>query len=75
MIANSFRHLWTATVFLLTLLFLPAAQVLRAATIEEDIGESRAVPEPLMWVGTNAPTQTESQDLYNIVTNFPAATW
>jgi RHS repeat-associated protein len=74
MITHSFRQPLMATAVLFAHVLTPA-HMLRAATIEEEISESRTVPEPLMWVGTTAPTQTESQDLYNIVTNFPAATW
>lgn len=59
----------------LSVLLATLVGTVRAATIEDEISESRTVPEPLTWIGTNAPTQTESQDLYNIITNFPAATW
>lgn len=46
-----------------------------AATVEEQITEAQNFPEPLMWIGTNAPTQAESDALLVIVTNFPSATW
>jgi hypothetical protein len=71
----SYCRRWLVVATGLAALLLSATAHLRANTIEDVISESKAVPEPLMWIGTNAPTQTESEDLYNIVTNFPAATW
>jgi len=75
MTASSFRQIWQATVILFTLLFVHSAQLLCAATIEDQIMDAEVFPEPLMWVGTNAPTQSESDDLWAIVTNSPSATW
>ncbi len=71
--ASIFARCRIAAAFALVL--LAASHALNAATTEEQIIESPLFPEPLLWVGSQAPTVAESEDLLAIITNLPAATW